>query len=108
MAEFTKGWPEVADSAGCATLVQDELFGHWIVPGGTSLAVYVLSSGKFTLIVDALTIEPWAGGRWYADMSMMMPSPVIETAGPGTPPYAHFPFRSNTVSMDATVEIVVV
>lgn len=39
-------------------LVQDDPLDHRILFGNSRAPVYSLSSGKFTLIVEELTIEP--------------------------------------------------
>ena len=51
-------------------LVQVELFGQRIVPGGYSTAMGVLSSGKGTDMSEPLTTVPVAFGRFRADMSI--------------------------------------
>src|SRR5262245_60649423 len=53
------------------TFVQVEALDHLILFGGWRLPVYVLSSGKVTVIVEPSTMDPWATGRLKADISIV-------------------------------------
>src|SRR5215471_2494153 len=77
--------------------VQVEPLDHLIVLFGARWPVYVLSSGKVTLIVDASTTDPCAVGRWNSDMSTVSDLKSTEMAALWGLPSVQLPLRMSTV-----------